>query len=118
MIFPAFFALIVGSGMIVQWGISFTRRQIPELETEPLRIAFHLAGEMVTALILLVSGLGILLGWSWVVPLYSIGTGMLLYTAIVSPGYFAQRGQWIWLVIFAIIIILALWSSIVVNTAT
>jgi len=35
---------------------------------------------------------------------------MLFYTSIVSPGYFAQRGQWGWLGMFAGIIILGLVS--------
>jgi hypothetical protein len=32
---------------------------------------------------------------------------MLLYTAIVSPGYFAQKGEWAMVVMFAVILILA-----------
>ena len=35
---------------------------------------------------------------------------MLFYTSIVSPGYFAQRGQWGWLGMFPGIIILGLVS--------
>lgn len=31
--------------------------------------------------------------------------GMLFYTAVVSPGYFAQQGQWSWLVMFVLIIV-------------
>ena len=35
---------------------------------------------------------------------------MLLYTAIVSPGYFAQQGKWIWVLIFGVLIALAIAS--------
>jgi len=106
MIFPAVFAIIVGVGMIGQWTASYLSKQIPELKTEPIRIGFHLAAEMATAIGLIIGGIGLLTTQTWSIPLYLVASGMLFYTAIVSPGYFAQRGQWGWLVMFGIIIVL------------
>ncbi len=108
--FPAIFAIIVGVGMIGQWAVSYFSKQILELKTEPVRIGFHLAAEFITALALIAGGVGLLGGWAWGVPVYLVATGMLLYTAIVSPGYFAQKGQWGWLVMFGVILLLALVS--------
>ncbi len=34
--------------MIGQWSASYLTKQILELETEPIRIAFHIAAEMIT----------------------------------------------------------------------
>jgi hypothetical protein len=110
MIFAAVFALIVGLSMIGQWAASYFAGQIPELVDEPIRIGFHIAAEMVTAVALLSAGVGLLLQQAWANPLYLIAVGMLFYTAIVSPGYFAQKGQWVWLIIFAVLIILGLIS--------
>jgi hypothetical protein len=103
--FASIFVIIVGTGMIAQWLLSYLSKGIPELKTEPIRIGFHLAGEITTALLLIISGTGLLLGAPWSPTLFYVASGMLLYTAIVSPGYFAQRGQWIWIVIFGILII-------------
>ena len=103
----AVFALIVGVGMIGQWSFSYLSKQIPELKTEPIRILFHIAAEMATAIALIIAGVGLLTGRGWGSSLYLIAAGMLLYTCIVSPGYFAQQGQWYWVLIFAVIIILA-----------
>jgi hypothetical protein len=114
MILPAVFAIIVGLGMIGQWTALFISGQIPELETEPYRISFHLAGEGLTAVLLILSGLGLFLSWPWAQPLYLVAGGMLLYTAIVSPGYFVQQGQPSWLGIFLAIVILAVYSLIAV----
>ena len=108
MILPAVFAVVVGLGMIVQWTLSWRAVQIPELQTEPVRIRFHIAGEMATALALIAGGAGLLLHAAWSVPLYLVAMGMLFYTAIVSPGYFAQQGKWVWTALFAIIIGLGL----------
>ena len=106
MTFSAFFAIIVGVGMIGQWLISYASKKIPELDTEPIRIWFHIAGELATAMMLIVSGIGLFASAPWAPMLFLISMGMLFYTAIVSPGYFAQKGQWGWVLIFGVIIIL------------
>ena len=115
MVFASVFAIIVGLGMIVQWTLSYVSKQIPELATEPIRIGFHIAAEMATALMLLAGGIGLLCAWPWASKLYLLATGMLMYTAIVSPGYFAQRGKWIWVLIFAVLIALAIVSILLVT---
>ena len=112
--FAAIFSIVVGFGMIAQWAMSYLSQQIPELKTEPIRIGFHLAGEMITAVCLLVSGIALLAGTAWAVPLFLVAAGMLFYTAIVSPGYFAQQGQWAWLGMFSLIIILGIVSVVLV----
>jgi len=114
MVFPATLALFVGTGMIGQWILSYVKEQIPELQSEPIRIWFHIAGEMVTAVSLISSGFGLLAGSSWAPQLYLIAIGMLFYTSIVSPGYFAHKGQWIWVVIFGILILISIASIFLV----
>ncbi len=91
--------------MIVQWSISYFTHQIPELTSEPIRIRFHLAGEFATAAALIVSGAGLLASSVWAAPLFLVAAGMLFYTAIVSPGYFAQQGSWAWVGIFGVMIV-------------
>ena len=110
MTFAASFSILVGIGMIVQWSLSYINGQIPELKTEPIRIGFHIAAEMATAVMLLVAGIGLLLYLSWGGSLFLVAVGMLLYTSIVSPGYFAQQGQWKWLVMFGSIIVISIIS--------
>ncbi|MBA7544109.1 hypothetical protein ES705_36456 [subsurface metagenome] len=113
--FPAVFALVVGIGMIGQWIMSFAQKQIPELKSEPIRIWFHIAGELITAVCLIISGIGLLNGIPWSHTLFLISSGMLMYTAIVSPGYFAQKGQWIWVVIFGFLILISVLSILSVT---
>jgi hypothetical protein len=38
------------------------------------------------------------------------GLGMVIYSEIVSPGYYAQLGQWAFVAIFAILLFGAVWS--------
>ena len=38
MVFASVFGIMVGLGMIIQWTMSYVFKQIPELDTESLRI--------------------------------------------------------------------------------
>jgi hypothetical protein len=107
---PAVFAILVGVGMIGQWAMSYATKQIPELKTEPYRIWFHITGEMVTAVLLILGGASLLASLPWAPSLYLVAMGMLFYTVIVSPGYFAQKGQWTWVLIFGVLLILGIAS--------
>lgn len=115
MLFPALFGIVVGSGMVVEWSFFYFSRQIPELETEPIRIGFHLAGEMATALSLIAGGIGLLVSADWGSKLLTVAIGMLFYTALVSPGYFAQKGEWKWMGMFAVLILLGLGCLMFIN---
>ena len=108
MAFVSWVAIVVGVGMIGQWRVSLAARRVPELKTEPVRIAFHLAGEFLTAIALIAGGAGLLAGAPWGRPAYLVSMGMLLYTVIVSPGYFAQRREWPMVGMFAVLLVLAL----------
>ena len=114
MTFAAVYALVVGLGMIGQWTVSIAKRQVPELETERARILFHLAGEFITALALLAAVSGLLLDASWGLEAYLVSLGMLFYTVIVSPGYFAQKRQWPMVGLFATLIVLGIASLVMV----
>ena len=113
-VYAPFYAILVGVVMIGQWSFSYLSKQIPELESEPIRITFHIVGEMITAISLVVGGIGLLMGLSWGRSLYLIAMGMLFYTVIVSPGYFAQKGDWKWLGIFGSLIVVGLISILAV----
>jgi len=114
MTFAGVFSIVVGVGMVGQWTFSYIARQIPELESEPIRIWFHIAAEMVTAVCLITGGIGVLTAQRWGIHVFLVAMGMLFYTAIVSPGYFAQNGQWMWLAMFGSLIILGAVSILVV----
>lgn len=112
MIFPALFAVLVGLLMILQWSFLLSTGKVSELKTEPARIGFHIAGEMVTAVLLTVGGIGLWTNAGWGMFVYLVGSGALLYTLIVSPGYYAQRRQWPFVIMFAVLLLLLLVSLV------
>lgn len=114
--FASWSALAIGALMLAQWGFFLVTDQVPELETEPLRILFHLAAEGLTAIALIVAGLALRSGRRGAINLALVANGMLIYTTIVSPGYFAQQGEWALVAMFvvplalAVVSIIKLWS--------
>ena len=108
--FVGWYSLAVGVLMFAQWGFFLASGQVPEIESEPLRIAFHLAAEGATALALIASGAGLLRGLGWGRAASYVSLGMLIYTAVVSPGYFAQQGQWPIVAMFALLLAVTLVS--------
>ena len=102
--FSAWYGILVGFLMVTQWIFSIASGGVPELETAPWAIGFHLAADMSTALVLIIAGLALLQSVSWGKPLLLSGLGMVIYSEIVSPGYFAQQSQWAMVAMFAILL--------------
>ncbi len=102
----------IGLIMLLQWLFFLITGNIPEFETTPVSITFHLLIEIITALAL------ILLFFLLKKPvrrnllIASYTQGMLGYTVVNSAGYFAQSGQWLFLVMFAILLCFSLMNLI------
>jgi peptidoglycan/LPS O-acetylase OafA/YrhL len=106
--FTGWFSTIVGLFMLSMWAFFLAAGQVPELQTAPFEIAFHLAAEFATALALVVGGLAIVSGRSWGRLISLAALGMLIYSVVVSPGYYAQLGNWLFVAMFALLLVLAL----------
>ena len=115
--FASWSALAIGALMLTQWSFFLVSGQVPELETEPLRILFHLVAEALTAIALVAAGVALRGGRRGSINLALVANGMLIYTTIVSPGYFAQQGEWALVAMFIVPLVLAvvsiakLWSA-------
>jgi hypothetical protein len=68
----------------------------------------HIAAEFITAAGLIAAGLAVLHRSRWGTKAYLLFAGMLAYSAIVSPGYFAQQGQWGLVAMFMVLLLLTL----------
>ena len=103
--FPAWYGILVGLLMIAQWTFSILAGGVPEFENAPWKIAFHLAAEFSTAILLIVGGIATLRSIAWSKPILILSLGMVIYSEIVSPGYFAQLNQWALVVMFAALLL-------------
>ena len=101
------YAIIIGIGIIGLWIMLYRTKQIPELKTEPIAIKFHLTAEMTMGLLCLTSGIFLLLGVSWSPYLYITAMGLVIYAVINSAGYYGQNKQWLFVVMFIVILIVS-----------
>ena len=108
----ATYSIFVGISMIGVWVMLFFSNEIPELSTTPIAISMHIAAEIVTAILLIVGGIGLLLKKIWGFQTYMFSMGMLVYTLIQSPGHYAEKGELIFVVIFGAFITIALFFVI------
>ncbi len=89
------YSIIAGISMIVMWVVFIVTNQVPEINTAPIKISYHLIAEFLTAILLLIGGFGLLTKRKWGFHLYLISMGMLLYAVIASAGYYANLGDMI-----------------------
>ncbi len=106
MTFPGLYAIVVGILIFGQWAFFLATKQVTELKTEPIRIRLHIADEFITGGLLIAAGIGVLAESDLAAKLYPVAMGMLLYTIIVSAGYFAQKRVWPIVGMFAALLVL------------
>lgn len=104
----AAYSLVVGIMMLVMWSVFAVTDQIPEIEERPKEIAFHLAAEFLTAFALIAGGAGLSLRRGWAFGVNMAALGMLAYTVVVSPGYYAETGDYAFVGMFAALMALTL----------
>lgn len=104
----AVYSIFVGVSMIGMWTSFYFANAIPELETEPIRTILHIAAEIATGISLIIGGYGLYRNLNWGFRAYLLSMGMLLYTLIVSPGYYAQKGVIEFVGMFAVFIIISI----------
>jgi hypothetical protein len=111
------YAIIVGLGMIGIWALLLITGQDPqlqrELETIPVSISMAIVSDFLTAGVLLVAGIGLIRDFRWAVKVFLLSMGFLFYSVVNAAGYYGQRGDLPFVVMFAIIFILALVFTVI-----
>ena len=83
----------------------YLTKQIPELLSEPIAIRFHITAEMTMGILCLISGTLLLMGISWAPYIFITAMGLVIYAVINSAGYYGQKKQWSFVVMFGFILI-------------
>jgi hypothetical protein len=77
--FSAWYSILVGILMVAQWSFFLAVGAVPELDTEPIALVFHLAAEFATAVCMIG---GCLAACAWQKP--------AIFAARCSPHHRAQ----------------------------
>ena len=103
MLFAALYALVVGTLMLIVWIALLVTGQVPDLPAQLPSLIFHWVAELLTAVALILAGAGVLRKRTWHMWGYPLAMGMLVYTLINRPGYYAQRGEWAMVGMFGVL---------------
>jgi hypothetical protein len=114
LIISGIYALVVGIGIIGLWLMLLLTNQVPELKTEPVAIKFHITAEITMGILSLLSGIFFLIGFSWAPYFFILAMGLVIYAVINSAGYYGQKKEWTFVLMFGIILI-ASCSLVILN---
>jgi hypothetical protein len=92
--FAAWFQIVVGVAVAVLWTGLLTTGQVPEVTEGRVDIWFHVAAELAMAGLLISAGAALLRRTQRAALLSALALGWLGYSAVNSPGYYAQTGDW------------------------
>lgn len=103
------YSIVVGISIISMWALILTTEEIPE---GPVELTFHLIAEFLMALATIVAGILILrkhnLGRGFALAAH----GMVIYSVLNAAGYYAERGESIFPLIFILLMLVSLWCII------
>ena len=101
----AIYSIIIGIGIIGLWLMLYLTKQIPELKTTPVEIKYHMTAEFLMGFLCLMSGFFLLMDFYWATYFFTLAMGLVIYAVINSAGYYAQKKQWPFVIMFGIILI-------------
>ncbi len=114
LIISGIYAILIGIGILGLWTMLLLTNQVPELETEPVAIALHITAEIIMGILSLISGIFLLIGLSWAPYFFILAMGLVIYAVINSAGYYGQKKQWAFVIMFGIILITSV-SLVILN---
>jgi len=79
---------INGLSMLIVWPILIMKDQVPELHTNLVYMSFHLTAEFITAILCVVTGIGLLLKKQFAEEFYYITTGFFIGAGYLAIGYY------------------------------
>lgn len=109
----AIYALVIGTFLVGMWSFFLISGLVPEFDTRPTEISFHLIVEFCTAIMLIISGIRVLYSNGHGEGMLLLSTGMLFYTLLNSSGYYAEKARTGFILLFIVMLIAAIYLTIV-----
>ena len=102
------YTIIIGIAMFCMWIFLLGKKEVPELTTKPTQIFFHLIAELLTSIMLIIGGIGLIMDQSWGVALFFISIGMAIYSTINAAGFYGQLKDWPMFIILLVFTLVSL----------
>ncbi len=106
------YTIIIGITMLGMWFLLLIKREVPDLKTKPTQIFFHLVAEFLTAVMLIIGGIGFIMNQPWGMAIFFIAIGMVIYSTINAAGFYGQLKDW---PMFIILIVFTIFSLLITS---
>jgi hypothetical protein len=107
----AIYELAIGIFLLCLWSFYLLSGNIPEYNNRPTEFSFHLAIEACTALMLIISSLRVLLTKGHGEGMLLMSTGMLFYALLNNSGYYAERANTAFILMFILMLAIAIYLT-------
>ena len=87
------YCIVVGLAMAAMWATDLRRGAWSRGDRSHAELALHLGAEFITAAWLIGGAAALFTFGRRAAPVIAVGMGMMLYTVVVSPGYFIARRE-------------------------
>jgi len=102
--------VVIGIGIIGLWIMLITTNQVPEFETEPTSIVFHITIECIMGIFSILCGLWLFQKRKHFKELILFTNGLLGYSVVNSSGYYVELGEYAMIIMFTFILLFTLYS--------
>jgi hypothetical protein len=103
----ATFGILAGIALIAIWLYRIATGGVPELWDSMLQTKLHVLIQMLTGVVLIVSGWALWTGQSWAFKAFILANGMLLIAVINAISWYGDRGEMGFVLFFVAVAILA-----------
>lgn len=101
------YSIFLGISILGMWGFILTTEEVPE---GPVELTFHLISEFLMALSALTAGILMFRNHRYGKSLGIVAHGMVLYSVLNASGYYAERGETLFPLLFLLLMLVSLWS--------
>ena len=104
----AYYSLLVGTSIVLIWLIILVGggEARASLRDTPIEMVTHITLELFTAMVLIVSGFGLLRELRWSRKSFFFGAGLLIYSVVSAAGFYGQQGDIVFVGLFGTIFLI------------
>jgi len=113
-IIASIYTLIIGIAMLCMWFMLLIKRKVPELNTKPTQIYFHFGAEFLTAIMLIIGGIGLIMNQFWGTTIFFIAIGLAIYSTINAAGFYGHLKDWPMFIMLLVFTFLSLLITIII----
>jgi hypothetical protein len=100
----AYYSIFLGFSVIGLWSVIL---KSGSLEEGKIELSFHLFSELLMATLCILSGFKLLFRHKRAIPINILANGMIIYSVINAAGYYGERGEIIFLIMFMALVIIS-----------